>query len=512
MQYPNMKRPEKSLSDSEIKKIILKAKYGVLSLCGEGLPYGVPLSHAMDGDTIYFHCAEKGFKIDLIKSNPKGHFVFVSHAKILPDKATVDYKSAMAYGTLRIVDTPEERKKAFSAIVAQYMKKYPKQAKDIIAKSGAKTALVAMDIEGMSGKGAANKKSKAADIATPIKIKNIQIRNRIVMPPMVRIGHKRNNGMLSENDYEYYCAPAKHGTGLIVVEATAVHESGYSFKNGLKLWDESHIDQYKKLTENIKNNGAAVFIQLQHGGFKSRKDIGEPISASDYDDGKFQARAMSTEEADNLVEAFAQAALRAQKAGFDGVQLHGCHGYLINQFSCPTTNKRDDKYAKSSAFGAAVIRRIKELCDDDFIISVRAGIDSPTIDNSLQTAIDYQNAGADMLSISQGINSEPFSAPKDWDFSDISYLGYLAKQKLNVPVVGVYGITTGRQVNKLLKGKYFDMAAVGRNHLIHPDWAKRALSGDDISKCRHCKKGCYFFNDFKKCPAIEKGIKNGYIK
>ena len=512
MDYPNMRRPEKSLSKDEIKKIINKAKYGVLSLCGEGLPYGVPLSHAMDGDTIYFHCAKAGFKIDLIKANPKGHFVFVSRAKILSEKATVDYKSAMVYGTLRIVDTPDERKKAYAAIVAKYMKKYPDAADKIIAKSDAKTGLVAMDIEGMSGKGAAKGKRKTVDISTPINIKSTQIRNRIVMPPLVRIGHKRDDGMLSENDYEYYAAPAKYGTGLVVVEATAVHKSGYTFQNGLKLWDDSHIEQYKRLTDEVKKHGAAVFIQLQHGGFKARKDMGKPISASDYENGKTKARAMSTDEADELVEAFAQAALRAQKAGFDGVQFHGCHGYLINQFSCPATNKRDDKYAKSSAFGTGIIRRAKELCDENFIISVRVGLDSPTIENSLKTAIDYQNEGADMLSISEGINTEPFSAPKDWEFSRISYLGYLAKQKLNVPVVGVHEITTRKYANQLLKGKYLDMVAVGRNHLIHPDWASRALNGDEISKCRHCKKGCYFFNDLKKCPAIEYGRKNGYIK
>ena len=512
MDYPNMRRPEKSLSKNEIKKIIMKAKYGVLSLCGEGLPYGVPLSHAIDGDTIYFHCAKEGFKIDLIKANPKGHFVFVSRAKILSEKATVDYKSAMVYGTLRIVDAPEERKKAYAAIVSKYMKEYSNAADKIIAKSDAKTGLVAMDIEGMSGKSAAKKKSKAVDISTPISIKSTQIRNRIVMPPLVRIGHKRDDGKLSENDYEHYCSPAKYGTGLVVVEATAVHKSGYSFKNGLRLWDDSHIDQFKKLTVDVKKYGAAVFVQLQHGGFKARKDMGGPISASDYEKGNIKARAMSTEEADELVESFAQAALRAQKAGFDGVQLHGCHGYLINQFSCPATNKRDDRYAKSSAFGTAIIRRAKELCDENFIISVRVGIDSPTIENSLQTAIDYQNAGADLLSVSQGINTEPLSVPKEWEFSRISYLGYLAKQRLEVPVVGVHKITTPKYANKILKGKYFDMVAVGRNHLIHPDWARRALNGEKISKCRHCKKGCYFFNDFKKCPAIQYGKKNGYIE
>ena len=151
------------------------------------------------------------------------------------------------------------------------------------------------------------------------------------------------------------------------LEATGVDKSGYSFKTGLKLWKDKHIKPFVKLAEGIKENGSLALIQLQHGGFKADKDFTDPISSSDYKDKHFKAKGMSEEKADELVESFAQAALRAQKAGFDGIQLHGCHGYLINQFSCPSVNKRDDKYAKSSAFGCAIIKRIKELCDDSFM-------------------------------------------------------------------------------------------------------------------------------------------------
>ncbi len=510
MEYKKMRRIEKKLTDNKSLEVIAKAKYGVLSLSDENTPYGVPLSHAISGKTIYFHCANEGLKLDIIAKNPKGHFVFVSKSKTMAKQATVDYNSAMAYGNLRIVETPDERKAAFSAITQKYMKNFPKEALSAIKKSGAKTTLVAMDIEGISGKGA-NKSKKKKSIASTITINNFTIKNRIVMPPLVRLNQKRSDGVPIENDFEHYSARAKNETGMIVVEATAVDENGFSFKNGLKLWDDSHISQFKKLAKSIKKHSACALVQLQHGGFKSDKSNTKPVSSSKYKDSNYSAKALSTKEADALVESFAQAALRAQKAGFDGIQLHGCHGYLINQFSCPKINKRKDKYKKSSAFGVAIIKRIKQLCNEDFLITVRIGIDSPDVKNSLKTAVDYQNAGAHMLSVSAGIFTKPYKAPKSWKFSDISHLAYLVKQKVDIPVVAVYGITDRKTANALIKNDYCDMVAVGRNHLIHDDWAKRALNNEEISKCKKCSK-CYFFGTMKKCPAIESAKKKGLYK
>ena len=512
MNHRKMRRAEKELSPKKARQIIKKAEYGVLSLCHKKEPYGVPLSPALSGNTIYFHCANEGLKLDIISKNPKGHFVFVSKAEILARKATVDYKSAMASGTLRIVKDPGERQKAYRAIAGRYMKEYPEQAQKTIEKNNVKTTLVAMDIDRISAKGNnMSKKKNKVKISSPIKIGAKEVKNRIVMPPLVIFDHQRKDGFLAKKDYKHYISRAENCTGLIVVEATAVDKNGYSWNQGLALWDDKYIDGFKKLTSGIKKHGAVCLVQLQHGGFKSDKKLTSPVSASDYKDGDFSARGMTEEEADNLVKQFAQAALRAQKAGFDGVELHACHGYLINQFSCPAINKRNDKYSKSSAFGVAIIKMIRELCGEDFIISSRTGIDSPTVGNSLQTALDYQNAGADMLSISAGISTEPFSAPKEWKHSNTAYLGYLVKQKASVPVVAVSGITSRKKANALLKNNFCDMVAVGRNHLIHPDWARRALNKEEISKCRHCKKGCYFFGTLGKCAAVEIAKKKGYF-
>ena len=242
MKHPKMRRPEKELSQKEARKIIMQSKYGVLCLASDGEPYGVPLSPALSGNTIYFHCAHKGLKIDIIKKNPKGQFVFVAHAEIMSEKATVDYRSAMAFGTLRIVKSREERQKAYQTITDRYMKDYPDAAQKTIEKSDAKTTLVAMDVEYITAKGSSMskkekkiKKNKKLNIASPIMVNGKEVKNRIVMPPLVIFGHEREGGFLAESDYEHYISRAKNETGLIVVEATAVDKSGYTWKQGLAL-------------------------------------------------------------------------------------------------------------------------------------------------------------------------------------------------------------------------------------------------------------------------------------
>ncbi len=343
-----------------------------------------------------------------------------------------------------------------------------------------------------------------AQINNNITINNMTIKNRIVMPPLVMFLHKREDGFLSEDDYIHYRKRAKHETGLIVVEASAIDINGRSFESELGIWDDKYIAQFRKLTDICHVYGAVMFIQLHHGGFKTNPALAAPVSASEYILEDIKATKMTIAEIDACVINFAKAAKRAELAGFDGIELHGCHGFLINQFACSNINKRTDKYSPSSAFGSAIIKKIKEYCSDKFIISIRVGINIPHIENSLNTAVEYVKAGAHLLSVSQGISSEPIKTPDDWQFSDISYLAQLVKQEVDVPVVGVYGINNADIANSLLSGNHCDMTAVGRGHLINADWADKSLARGKVSECYDCKK-CYFFGNKDSCPAVDIG-------
>lgn len=334
-----------------------------------------------------------------------------------------------------------------------------------------------------------------------ITINNKVIKNRIMMSPLWNARHERIDGHLSNADYSHYVERAKNDTGLIVIEASAVDKNGRSFTNELGIWDDKYIDGFKRLNDMCHAYDTTMLIQLHHGGFKTHPELASPLSASNYDDGNMHANAMTYEQIQDTIANFAQAAKRAELAGFDGIELHGCHGYLIDQFASPDINKRDDMYGDISKFGVSIIKEIKKVCSKDFIICVRTGINSRYQEDSIKVAIDYQDAGAHLLSISNGVNRPPREAPDYWQFSDISYLAYLVKQHVDVPVVAAHSIKNAYTANTLLENDYCDMVAIGRGHLINADWAAKSLRGEKVSECLECKR-CYFTNKSNTCPPL----------
>ncbi|MCK5129773.1 MAG: pyridoxamine 5'-phosphate oxidase family protein [Clostridiales bacterium] len=152
MNYPEMRRKEKELSTEKAQEIITQVDFGVLSLCNNQLPYGVPLNPVLNDNILYFHCAHTGFKIDLIKQNAYGHFVFVSKHKVLKDKATTAYESAMVHGLLRFVEDIDERKLAYKLLIDRYMDSNIKAGQETIIKYDKATTIIAMDIKGITAK------------------------------------------------------------------------------------------------------------------------------------------------------------------------------------------------------------------------------------------------------------------------------------------------------------------------------------------------------------------------
>lgn len=157
MKYPSMRRHDREIPKDEALKIIEASDYGVLSLCDGNLPYGVPLNPVIHEDTIYFHCAKEGFKLDILNKNPYGHFVFISSSKVIKESFTTSYESAMAHGSLRFVSDPKERMLAYQLLIGKYVDADIKSNKEYIEKHDKATALVAMDIKGISAK--ANRKT-----------------------------------------------------------------------------------------------------------------------------------------------------------------------------------------------------------------------------------------------------------------------------------------------------------------------------------------------------------------
>jgi len=215
-------------------------------------------------------------------------------------------------------------------------------------------------------------------LLSPGAIGKLKVRNRIVMPPMVR-NYATTDGIATRQQIDHYAARARGGVGLVIVEATFVHPAGKGWHQGLGIHDDKCIPGLSSLAEAVKEWGSKIAIQLHHAGRQTATSItGMPIVAPSAIPCPVMGglpRELTTEEVAELVEAFAQAAGRAKQAGFDAVEMHGAHGYLVSQFLSPNTNRRTDKYGGDingrMTFALEIVQRARKLVGNDFPIIVR---------------------------------------------------------------------------------------------------------------------------------------------
>ena len=169
----------------------------------------------------------------------------------------------------------------------------------------------------------------------PLKIKNMTIPNRIVLPPMCQYIVDKEDGIANDWHYVHYVSRAIGGTGLIIVEATAVEPDGRITDQDLGLWNDSQTSELKRIVDAIHEQGSKVALQISHAGRKA-EDAKDPVSASNVpiviDGNTINPRALKVEEIDRIIESFVSSAKRAVEAGFDSIEIHGAHGYLIHQF------------------------------------------------------------------------------------------------------------------------------------------------------------------------------------
>ena len=226
------------------------------------------------------------------------------------------------------------------------------------------------------------------NILTPLKIKNIELKNRIVLPPLVRFSLIDEDGFVTDRLIEWYERIAQDEVGMIIVEATCVAEDGKLRENQLGLWDDKFIEGLKKVSDIGKKYNVPMLIQIHHAGFKEKiAEVSENIL-------------------DDILEKFVLAFERAKKAGFDGIEIHGAHTYLLCQLNSAMWNKRDDKYGgdfeRRMFFNKSLIERTKHLFDDNFILGYRMGGNEPSLDDGIEIAKYFEKLGVDILHVSSG--------------------------------------------------------------------------------------------------------------
>lgn len=348
-----------------------------------------------------------------------------------------------------------------------------------------------------------------ATLFEPIRIRGVEIPNRIVMPAMTtRLAAP--DGTVTPELCAYYLARAEGGSGLITVEMGSPHPGGRHRAREVGLYDDRFVPGLRELTARLKAAGARVGIQIGHAGGYARRDVtGYPPAAPsavprlvhEVDTRRVVPEALTREGIRDLVRSFADAAGRMKRAGFDLVELHGAHGYLIAQFLSPLDNRRTDEYGGTLPNRARFALEVVEACRQrvgDFPLIFRFSADeyAPgglTLDDTREVARWLAEAGVDALHVSAGCyRSVPSAAvmipPMNYPDGVFLHLAGAIKALVDVPVIAVGRLHAPELVRRVVAEGRADLVALGRQLIADPEWPRKVREGraDEIRPCVSC--------------------------
>lgn len=339
---------------------------------------------------------------------------------------------------------------------------------------------------------------------SPGKIGRLTLKNRSIFPPM-------GSGYVTDESprdalIDYHVRRVQGGCAMNIVEIASVHLTS-RVPNILGIYDDKFIPGLSRLAKAIKDAGGLACIQLWHGG---RQTSGKPFGGKPFAPSAItcamigeEPHAMTMDEVAEIVSAYGDAAARAREAGFDAVEIHGAHGYLIDCFLNPYTNTRTDKYGGSpenrARFGCEVIADVRKKTGVDYTVlfrmSARENVDGGIeLDDAIDAAKRYEAAGIDALDVSQGCyDALTYTVPPYFypHMINAKNAGAIKKQT-GVPMVVAGRITSPDFAEHILQKGYADFIALGRPQLTDPDFVKKTMEGrtDEIVRCIACDQGC----------------------
>ena len=349
-------------------------------------------------------------------------------------------------------------------------------------------------------------RSEYKEIFEPLTIRRMTMKNRIMMTPM-GTNYGEQSGEMSFLHINYYEQRAKGGTGLIMVENASVDSpEGSNGTTQLRIDHDNYLPRLFKLTETIHKHGTCIGIQINHAGAsaQSARTNMQPVSASDVPSkaGGEIPRPLAKDEILRIVKKYGEAAKRAQVAGFDCVEIHAGHSYLLSQFLSPTTNKRTDEFGGSAEnrarFAKLVVEEVRKQVGPFFPIFVRISADEKAEGgNTLEDTLDYLQyfqEEVDVFDVSCGLNSslqyqiDANYLPDGWR----SYMAKTVKERYGKPCVTTGNIRDPKVANDILEKGDADIIGMGRGLIADPEWVNKVDFGDvcDIRKCISCNIGC----------------------
>lgn len=345
-------------------------------------------------------------------------------------------------------------------------------------------------------------RSKMSRLFTPWSLKGKIIKNRVCVPPMVCFGWSDESGTVSERHIEHYRAIARGGAGLIIQEATCVDPDGRLSMDQLGIWEDSQIAGLKKIVEAVHGEGVPILLQIHHAGVIAA--VENRVCPSDYTcvhkGIEKHGRALTTEEIHRIETKFIEGAKRAWKAGYDGVEIHGCHSYLLSQFFNWRVNKRVDEYnSESMTIIKNILDGIRQTVPEDFIVGIRLGAFEPKIADGIAHAKWLEKQDIDFIDVSYGFDLEAKrEKPEGYPYAEAVYGAEQIKKAVSVPVFAVYGIKDGETAERILGDTGVEMVDIGRGVLVNYNWANDVKEGRDPGKCLECKT-CMWRVDPDRC-------------
>jgi 2,4-dienoyl-CoA reductase-like NADH-dependent reductase (Old Yellow Enzyme family) len=323
-----------------------------------------------------------------------------------------------------------------------------------------------------------------AGLLKPLSIGSLRLKNRIVMPPMAT-EMASQDGDVTDELVKHYELRAKD-PGLIIVEHCFVDLGGRRSYRQLGIHDDKMINGLARIVKTVHWFGTPVAIQLNHAGRTTTRSIcgAQPVGPSPIRalDGLEEPRELSEDELEDLAEVFSRSARRASEAGFDAVEVHGAHGFLLNQFNSPLSNRRNDRYGGSLenriSFPLLVMTRVRQAVGKDVSLFYRMGADDLTpggftVEEGKKFALRLVDTGVQVIDVSGGMcGSRPLQLQHQGFFI---HLASEIKSVVHTPVIGVGGIRDPSFADQVVRSGKADLVAVGRAQLEDPLWATKAV-------------------------------------
>jgi 2,4-dienoyl-CoA reductase-like NADH-dependent reductase (Old Yellow Enzyme family) len=310
------------------------------------------------------------------------------------------------------------------------------------------------------------------------------MKNRFMLAPMTNT-QSHEDGRLSDEEFHWLTMRAKGQFGLVMTCASHVQAIGKGFPGQLGIFDNQHISGHQRLSSEIQSYGSLAVIQLHHAGMRTPAELiqGAPVCPSDNE--KHGARGLSLLEVHQLRKDFIDAAIRAKESGYDGVEVHGAHGYILTQFLSAEINKRTDEYGGSlqnrSRLLFEIVDGIREVTGPDFLLGVRLsperfGMKLQEVKEVCQRLIDERKI--DFLDISLW---DSFKLPEEEKFNDQSLLSHFTSLDFKGIRLTVAGkIQSGSNVMKILDSGV-DFVSIGRSAILHHDFPVKVMENPDFT-------------------------------